>query len=126
MQHYAKGVAYATLTQFDEAEQERKSFHQQGMLISPERRFLSNLTRDSVAVSATLLDGELAYHQGRQDEAYRHLRLAVELNDSLAYTEPLAWMHPPRHASAALLLDQGHLKEAEQIYRDDFGLGCRL
>lgn len=31
-------------------------------------------------------------------------------------------MHPPRHALAALLLDQGHAAEAEQVYRDDLGL----
>ena len=31
-------------------------------------------------------------------------------------------MHPPRHALAALLLDQGHVSEAEQVYRDDLGL----
>jgi hypothetical protein len=31
-------------------------------------------------------------------------------------------MHPPRHALAALLLDQGHMQEAEQVYRDDLGL----
>jgi tetratricopeptide (TPR) repeat protein len=69
-----------------------------------------------------LLDGELAYHQGRHDEAYAHLRQAVELDDNLSYTEPWAWMHPPRHALAALLLDQGHAQEAEQVYRDDLGL----
>ena len=69
-----------------------------------------------------MLDGELAYHQGRHDEAYAHLRQAVELDDNLSYTEPWAWMHPPRHALAALLLDQGHAQEAEQVYRDDLGL----
>jgi hypothetical protein len=31
-------------------------------------------------------------------------------------------MPPPRHALAALLLDQGHCEEAEQGYRDDLGL----
>jgi hypothetical protein len=31
-------------------------------------------------------------------------------------------MHPPRHALAALLLDQGHIEEAEQVCRDDLGL----
>jgi hypothetical protein len=31
-------------------------------------------------------------------------------------------MHPPRHALAALLLDQSHADEAEQVYRDDLGL----
>ena len=60
-------------------------------------------------MGAALLDGELAYHQGRHEEAYAHLRQAVELDDNLSYTEPWAWMHPPRHALAALLLDQGHV-----------------
>ncbi|MCA0033539.1 hypothetical protein [Mesorhizobium sp. B263B2A] len=122
MQHYAKGVAHATLRQFAEAERERERFHRHVESIAPERRFLSNPTRASLAVGAALLDGELAYHQGRHDEAYVHLRQAVELDDNLSYTEPWAWMHPPRHALAALLLDQGHAEEAEQVYRDDLGL----
>jgi tetratricopeptide (TPR) repeat protein len=73
-----------------------------------------------------LLDGELAYHQGRYDEAYAHLRQAVELDDSLSYTEPWAWMHPPRHALAALLLDRDHCEEAERVYRDDLGLSGKV
>ncbi|RWA62092.1 tetratricopeptide repeat protein [Mesorhizobium sp.] len=121
MQHYAKGVAHATLKQFAEAEQERERFHRHLGRIPTERRFLSNPTRDSLAVGACLLDGELAYHQGRHNEAFEHLRRAVELDDNLSYTEPWAWMHPPRHALAALLLDQGHAEEAEQVYRDDLG-----
>ena len=122
MQHYAKGVAHATLRHFAEAERERERFHQHHAGIPPERRFLSNPTRASLGVGAALLDGELAYHRGRYEEAYAHLRQAVELDDNLSYTEPWAWMHPPRHALAALLLDQGHAQEAEQVYRDDLGL----
>ncbi|WP_027051427.1 tetratricopeptide repeat protein [Mesorhizobium erdmanii] len=126
MQHYAKGVAHATLKQFTEAERERDRFHRHVAGIAPERRFLSNPTSASLAVGAALLDGELAYHQGRHDEAYRHLRQAVELDDNLSYTEPWAWMHPPRHALAALLLDQGHAQEAEEVYRDDLGLSGKV
>lgn len=126
MQHYAKGVAHATLRQFTEAERERDRFHRHVAGIPAERRFLSNPTRASLAVGAALLDGELAYHQGRHDEAYAHLRQAVELDDNLSYTEPWAWMHPPRHALAALLLDQGHAQEAEQVYRDDLGLSGKV
>ncbi|BCM19115.1 tetratricopeptide repeat protein [Mesorhizobium sp. J8] len=122
LQHYAKGVAHATLRDFAAAERERELFSRQIDNIPPERRFLSNPTKASLAVGAALLDGELAYHQGRHDEAYGHLRHAVELDDNLSYTEPWAWMHPPRHALAALLLDQGHAAEAEQVYRDDLGL----
>jgi tetratricopeptide (TPR) repeat protein len=123
MQHYAKGVAHATLGNFAHAVRERERFHRHLKGIAPERRFLSNPTRASLGVGAALLDGELAYHQGRHEEAYAHLRQAVALDDNLSYTEPWAWMHPPRHALAALLLDQGHGEEAEQVYRDDLGLG---
>lgn len=122
MQHYAKGVAHATLREFKAAERERELFCRHIDRIPPERRFLSNPTRASLAVGAALLDGELAYHQGRHEEAYVHLRRAGELDDNLSYTEPWAWMHPPRHALAALLLDQGHCEEAERVYRDDLGL----
>jgi tetratricopeptide (TPR) repeat protein len=122
LQHYAKGVAHATLRDFAEAEAARDRFHRHLATIPPERRFLSNPAHASLAVGAALLDGELAYHQGRHDAAYAHLRRAVELDDNLSYTEPWAWMHPPRHALGALLLDQGHVAEAEQVYRDDLGL----
>jgi tetratricopeptide (TPR) repeat protein len=126
MQHYAKGVAHATLGDFAKAERERERFHRHLQRIPVERRFLSNPTRASLAVGAELLDGELAYHKGRYDEAYAHLRRAVELDDNLSYTEPWAWMHPPRHVLAALLLDQGHHQEAEQVYRDDLGLSGKV
>ena len=126
MQHYAKGVAHATLRDFSAAERERERFHLHLSRIPPERRFLSNPTRASLAVGAALLDGELAYHQGRHEEAHAHLRQAVELDDNLSYTEPWAWMHPPRHALAALLLDQGHVEEAEQVYRDDLGISGKV
>ena len=126
MQHYAKGVAHAALRQFAQAEEQRAALRAHIQRIPPERRFLSNPTRASLAVAMALLDGELAYHQGQHDDAYRHLRQAVELDDSLSYTEPWAWMHPPRHALAALLLDQGHVEEAEQVYRDDLGLSGKV
>jgi hypothetical protein len=35
-------------------------------------------------------------------------------------------MHPPRHALAALLMEQGHDGEAEQVYRDDLGLSGQI
>ena len=123
LQHYAKGVAHAALGHVAEAGLERERFHRHVARIPAGRRFLSNPTRASLAVGAALLDGELAYHRAEYDEAYRHLRQAVALDDDLSYTEPWAWMHPPRHALAALLLDQGHVAEAERVYRDDLGLG---
>ena len=35
-------------------------------------------------------------------------------------------MQPARHALGALLLEQGHLEEAKQVYMDDLGLNDEL
>ena len=90
--------------------------------IPNERRFFNNPAHDSLAVGEKMLDGELEYHQGNHEAGYAHLRESVRRDDNLQYIEPWAWMHPPRHALAALLSEQGHYEEAEQIYRDDLGL----
>ncbi len=73
-----------------------------------------------------MLDGELEYHKGNYQAAFAHLRESIESDDDLEYIEPWAWMHPPRHALAALLMEQGHYSEAEEIYRDDLGLSGRI
>jgi len=126
MLHYAKGVAYATLKQFDEAEDERRRFHQSLERIPPDRRFFNNDAHAILAVGEKMLDGELEYHKGNYDAAFAALRESVRRDDNLEYIEPWAWMHPPRHALAALLMEQDHLAEAEQTYRDDLGLSGRI
>ena len=54
------------------------------------------------------------------------LREAVDLYDTLNYSEPWSWMMPPRHALGALLLEQGHVDEAASVYRADLGLDDTL
>jgi tetratricopeptide (TPR) repeat protein len=122
MHHYAKGVAQASLKNFAAAEEERRLFHVSVHRIPPERRFFNNPAHDILAVGEKMLDGELEYHKGDHEAAFDHLRESVRRDDNLQYIEPWAWMHPPRHALAALLLEQGHHEEAEAIYRDDLGL----
>jgi len=126
MHHYARGVAYASIKNIPQAEQERALFHESLSRIPPERRFLNDPALTMLAVGEKMLDGEIAYHKGAYDEAYANLRESVQRDDNLSYTEPWAWMHPPRHALGALLLEQGHAAEAEQVYRDDLGLSGEL
>ena len=68
--------------------------------------------RDILAIAGEMLDGEIAYREGRFDEAFAHLRRAIELDDALPYDEPWGWMQPTRHAYGALLLEQGRVEEA--------------
>jgi hypothetical protein len=79
-----------------------------------------------LAVGEKMLDGELEYHKGNHEVGYARLREAVDRDDNLEYIEPWAWMHPPRHALAALLAEQGHYGEAEAVCRDDLGLSGRI
>lgn len=126
MHHYAKGIAQATLKRFDDADRERKNFYESLERIPPERRFFNNWARDILAVGAMMLEGEVEYHKGNYDVAFKYLRESVLRDDGLEYIEPWAWMHPPRHALAALLLEQGEYNEAEEIYRDDLGLSGKI
>ena len=64
--------------------------------------------------------------KGRFDEAFAHLRRAIELDDALPYDEPWGWMQPTRHAYGALLLEQGRVEEAAEVYAADLGLDPTL
>ena len=70
--------------------------------------------------------GEIEYRKGHHESAYAYLGKAIELEDNLKYDEPWGWMQPARHALGALLLEQGHVEAAEQVYRDDLGLSDNL
>jgi catechol-2,3-dioxygenase len=88
--------------------------------------YFNNTARAILAVGAEMLDGELEYRKRNFDIAYAHLRRAVDLDDHLEYSEPWPWMHPPRHALGALLLEQGHMAEAEAVYRADLGFDATV
>ncbi len=122
MHHYAKGVAHASLKNFEAADRERAAFYRAVENIPADRKFFNNDARSTLAVGEMMLEGELEYHRGNYQLAFQHLRESVSRDDNLEYTEPWAWMHPPRHALAALLLEQGQFEEAETIYRADLGL----
>lgn len=124
--HYARGVAFAARERVPEALAEREAF-QVAVARVPESRYLFNNTAiDILAVAAAMLDGEIAYRESRFDDAYAALRRAIELDDTLPYDEPWGWMQPTRHAYGALLLEQGHVDEAEAVYRADLGLDDTL
>lgn len=126
MHHYAKTIAQAFLKNFDAAEKHRKLFYTSCNAIDEDRVFFNNPAREILSVGEAMLEGELAYHQRNYELAFSHLRDSVKRDDELEYSEPWPWMHPPRHALAALLLQQNHLDEAEEIYRTDLGLNDSL
>ncbi len=124
--HYAKGVAYAALGEVHEAEAEQVNFRLARDAMPEDRRLHNVLCLEQLAVAEAMLEGEIEYRKGNYELAYTRLRDAVALEDALPYDEPWGWMQPTRHALGALLLEQGHVSEAEEVYREDLGLGGNL
>ena len=139
-QHYARGVAYASLGMILEAEAEQKLFKQALQNPALAGRVLHNnlMYQDPsdgpciLLVNDAILDGEIEYRRqylakerGENADftvAFNHLRRGVNLSLNLAYNEPWGQMQPVRHILGALLLEQGEIEEAEEVYRADIEL----
>ncbi|RSL52432.1 hypothetical protein CEP54_010905 [Fusarium duplospermum] len=124
--HYGKGIAWAAAGNVEEADKERELFHEALKRVPETRLIFPNKVLDVFQVAVAMLDGEIEYRRGDYKRAFEILRLAIERDGSLVYAEPWPWMLPARHPYAALLLEQGHVEEAAQIYAEDLGLDDKL
>lgn len=120
---YARGLAFSALGRIPEAETAQKEFETARAEVPPSRlNSIPVKEVDVLAVASAMLAGELEYRKGNYDTAFSTLRQAIQLEDSLPYCDPPAWMQPIRHALGGLLLEQGRVEEAEILFREDLGL----
>ncbi|MCX5536217.1 hypothetical protein OG785_37375 [Streptomyces sp. NBC_00006] len=126
MTHYGRGVALAATGRTQEAAAERARFTTAVERVPQSRTLFNNTCLDILAIASAMLDGELAYRTGDFDQAFTDLRRAIHLDDTLPYDEPWGWMQPTRHAYGALLLEQGRVAEAADVYAADLGLDDTL
>ncbi|KAL4739692.1 hypothetical protein BDV11DRAFT_215103 [Aspergillus similis] len=122
MVYYAKGVAHAATGNIQEAKRYRTLYTAAAQAVPESRLDFPNKCTDILAIASAMLDGEIEYRAGKYEAAFSHLARAVQLDDSLGYSEPWSWMQPARHAYAALLLEQNHVEEALAVYKTDLGL----
>jgi tetratricopeptide (TPR) repeat protein len=131
--HYARGVAFASLGRVAEAEAEQVKFLEAIANPALAGRVLHNNAMYAeegpcvLNVNKAMLDGEIKYRKAVQEggdvePAFDALKLAVELSMKLKYNEPWGQMQPVRHALGALLLEQGRVDEALQVYNDDLAM----
>ena len=139
-QHYARGVAYASKGMVPEAEAEQALFKEAltnpalaGRLMHNNFMYQDPAEGPSILnVNAAILEAEIEYRRqflakaaGEPHDfsaAFDELRRGVELSLNLAYNEPWGQMQPVRHILGALLFEQGHIEEAEEVYRADIKL----
>ena len=121
MHHQSRAVALAAMGDHKAAADAATAFDAARASVPSGYAYFNNAADDILAVGAAMMRGEMAYHAGDAEAGLDKLREAVAAVDRLAYTEPWAWMHPPRHALGALLLEQGHVAEATAVYEADLG-----
>lgn len=103
----------------DEALKEQAAFEAALPKVPADFAWGANHAVAVLKVAEAVLDGEIAYRQGRADAAVARLREAVRREDALTYDEPPACTVPARHSLGAVLLASGRPKEAEAVYRED-------
>jgi tetratricopeptide (TPR) repeat protein len=123
---YGKGVALAATGDIEAAQRQRKIFLDAVKRVPESRALFNNACADILKIADAMLEGEIEYRRGNYDAAFKHLKNAVHLDDTLPYDEPWGWMQPARHAYGALLLEQNHVEEAAAVYRADLGLDGSL
>ena len=117
---FARGLAYANLGDIANAKKEADRYDSiRKDPIAEERILHNNIVKDLLDVDAPMLRGEIAYHEGKYEEAFKLLRKAVEIQDGLNYDEPWGKMQPIRHTLGGLLLERNHLVEAAEVFRTD-------
>ncbi|KAL4992141.1 hypothetical protein BDW68DRAFT_184490 [Aspergillus falconensis] len=109
MVYYAKGIAHAATGNIQEAKRYRTLYTAAAQSVPESRLDFPNKCTDILAI---------AYKS-----AFLHLARAVQLDDSLCYSEPWSWMQPARHAYAALLLEQNYVEGALAVHKSDSALG---
>ncbi len=117
--HYARGIAFSALGRTDEARQAHADFEAAVAEVPQDWMMFNNPVHTVLPIARAMLDAELAFREGRLEDAWAAFELGVAAEDALIYDEPPGWMLPVRHAYGALLMSAGEYERAEAVYRTD-------
>jgi tetratricopeptide (TPR) repeat protein len=118
--HYGRTLAYIYTDRPKQARQELQNLSAVREAMGTIEHYIGFATAKTLMIIAEqIVQGELAYTDGRVLEGLAHLERAVRLEDGLRYNEPPDWYFPVRHFLGAMLLDAGYPNEAEVVYAAD-------
>ena len=120
MWSYVKGSAHVSKGHFELAEAELAKIQAQMVADGVDDTGVGPTPASHVLnLASHALHGEIEEAKGNLDAAIVHYNVAIQLQDTLNYTEPPDWSQSMRLYLGAVLLDAGRAAEAEQVYRDD-------
>jgi tetratricopeptide (TPR) repeat protein len=118
--HYARGIAYAANGELEEARQEQvqiiplKDSKEVQVIIKGGQP--SGLLLD---IANELLLGQIEFSKNNFSLASKYFVSAVDLQDTLPYTEPPFWYYPSRQSLGNSLMKEGKASAAENVYKRD-------
>ena len=83
------------------------------------RRIPMNTPLQGAGIAEEILNAAILFSQKKYDTAIGCLKNAIEIEDSLIYSEPKDWLIPARQFLGAYLLKLGRPVMAEKVYRED-------
>ncbi len=120
IRHYVRGIALASKGEIAAAKEEQAALGPLKNTVSiqflDKRDYPASLLLE---IADQLLLGEIQFAEKDFAGATAHYRKAVELQDTLPYTEPPFWYYPSRQSLGHALLMEGKSQDAEKVYRKD-------
>jgi tetratricopeptide (TPR) repeat protein len=116
--HHAHGMALAATGDIEPATADLQALRRIAAEVPPELLTGLNAGKAVLELAAVALEARIA-EASKKPDAIALWERAVALEDQLAYNEPADWFYPVRHYLGAALLDAGHAKQAETVFRDD-------
>lgn len=117
--HFARGMAYAGLGKLENAQSERELLRSAAKAMAPDAPFGLNTASNIMKIADNLLSAKIAFAKSDKKSAIELLKKAVEVEDSLNYTEPADWTMPVRETLGGMLFSSGNYAEAEKVFRAD-------
>ena len=117
MWHYARGVAYATQGELEQARGEAARISEIGQ--TSDFSYLLDWAvpaPDVLSLARHVLEGRIAQAQGDTERAIQEFGTAVTIQDSLAYMEPPYWYYPVRQSLGAALLQADQPEAAKKAF----------
>ncbi len=121
MSHFARGFAHSAQGRSADAASELAALQKAAAdpVLKDMKIFELNSLAQLGEIAAAMLEGEVAEKRGNGEAAIAAYTRAVEMEDSLLYSEPPDWPLPPRQYLGEAYLAAGRSKEAERTYRED-------
>lgn len=120
--HAHQAIAHAAKKQFDSAEEAFVKFINAKAKVPKDSQEDGLFFQQALKVAEYFVQGEIALQKEDWPVAIWYLKQAVEVEDTLRYSEPPYWLQPVRHALGAVYMKAGMFEQAEETYRKDLSI----